>query len=265
VFSAKLVAMAEQTPRIVLDAAGWTVENVEGFGKEAGSLGFQNGDERLSLDWSPAEDYDERRSKWDYDTETTDTTRAATKLFGREARLYTLGPVDHVTLLQPDGGSYVEVRGSGLSEREYLELTSHLRQVTAQEFLEAMPASVVRPGQHGEAAQRVLADIPVPPGFVFDPNSGFNDGNDVNDPYTFGAAVTGQVVYAWAEVYRTGDAAAKKQAVAALESSHDWKVLADMDDAGDWSETIWEYADRIAAGDLPSREELGGALGLSTE
>ena len=39
-----------------------------------------------------------------------------------------------------------------------------------------------------------------------------------------------------------------RRAVEALRSSHGWRVLRDMDRAGDWPEVFWEYADEIAAG-----------------
>jgi hypothetical protein len=254
-FPTRLVAMAERMPRILLDDPGWTVDTVYGFGKKDGTLGFRHGDQYLELNWYPASAYD----GYFHDREDDPSiAHAATQLFGGEARLFTYSSSDHATMLRPDGRSFVELRGGGLTEKQYLELTSHLRQVSVREFLEAMPASVVVPGKEDTAAQQVLADIPVPPGFAFKPNG------DVDDSYQFGAAVTGQVFCAWAEVYRTGGAAAKKQAVTALESSHHWKVLADMNARGDWPEAIWEYADRVAAGDPPTREELDGGLSCSS-
>lgn len=46
----------------------------------------------------------------------------------------------------------------------------------------------------------------------------------------------------------SGDEAGVRRATEALRSSHGWRVLRDLDRAGDWSEVFWEYADEVAAG-----------------
>lgn len=251
-FSAKLVAKAERNPRILLDAPGWTVDTVYGFGDEEGTLRFVNGDAELELNWRPVASYN------DYFQDREDNSSIGhrnTRLFGQEARLFTYSATDHATMLKPDGRSFVELRGQGMNRRVYLAVTAQLRQVGVQQFLEAMPVSVVVPGAEGEAAQKVLADIPVPPGFTFRPTG------EVGDAYQFGAGVTGQVFCAWSSYYRTGDQRAKDETVEALDSSHEWKVLNDMDAEGDYPDVIWEYADRFAAGEPVSKREVEQGLG----
>jgi len=48
---------------------------------------------------------------------------------------------------------------------------------------------------------------------------------------------------------KAGDDAAAKRAGDALRSSHQWKVLNEMNDDGDWPEVFWETADKVAAGE----------------
>ncbi|MEW2427435.1 hypothetical protein AB0877_05400 [Micromonospora sp. NPDC047644] len=52
----------------------------------------------------------------------------------------------------------------------------------------------------------------------------------------------------WQRARASGDGAAARRAEDALRSSHGWRVLRDLDRAGDWSEVFWEYADEVAAG-----------------
>ena len=262
----ELVAMAKRMPRFLLDAPGWTMSTVYGFGEGSGTLGFTQGtgeqQKTLQLQWYPAGGYEQRREK-----ESNDSLIAhePTHLLGDTVTLFTYGPTDHATLLHPDGDSFVEVRGQGLSKADYLAVTAQLRTATVKEFVAALPAGITTPGKQSERAQQVLADIPVPNGFTFR-----SDG-DTLDAYQFGVLVTGQVFCAWADRYYSGDAKAKAQAVAAVETSHGWKVLNDMNAAGDWPEVVWEYADRLASGKpkvgvgpgggVPSRSELRSGLG----
>ncbi|MFT4262148.1 MAG: hypothetical protein QM572_02090 [Nocardioides sp.] len=251
-YPAKLVSMAERMPRILLDADGWTIASVYGFGEAEGTLDFVDGDQDLEINWRAADSYDD----YFHDrNDASDIGHEPTSLFGRAATLFTYGGHDHATMLGPDGRSFVELRGQGMSRKAYLALTARLREVSVQEFLAAMPASVVVPGTEGAAAQKVLADIPVPPGFRYHPVGG------VDDAYQFGAKVTSQVFCSWVAVYRSGDATTRQQAVDALESSHDWKVLNDMNEEGDWPEVVWEMSDQIAAGDLQPQESYDQGLG----
>jgi hypothetical protein len=44
------------------------------------------------------------------------------------------------------------------------------------------------------------------------------------------------------------DALAERGAVSALQASHGWKILDEMNAEGDYPEVVWGYADAIAAG-----------------
>ncbi|MFD0525351.1 hypothetical protein [Paractinoplanes durhamensis] len=82
-----------------------------------------------------------------------------------------------------------------------------------------------------------------------------------NDPYQFGAGVTGLVgcgwISEWLRAQKAGDKAAQQKAADAMSSSHKWKVLNDMNAEGDWPEVFWEIADRMAAGKSPAGYESG--------
>ncbi|MGC4835665.1 hypothetical protein ACLQ3D_14305 [Micromonospora vinacea] len=70
--------------------------------------------------------------------------------------------------------------------------------------------------------------------------------------WLYGVGVTSRVgcgwIAEWQRARASGDEAGVRRATEALRGSHGWRVLRDLDRAGDWSEVFWEYADEVAAG-----------------
>lgn len=176
------------------------------------------------------------------------------ELWGRKALLVSYSAGDHAVVLPVQGKVFLELRGHSLGdEAAFLAfLTDSVEQVDVPTWLAAMPPEVVTVGGVQKALERVLADIPVPPGF--DRNV-FGRAQAL-DSYQFGAAVTGAVACGWIDEWKqaraAGDDAAAKHAADQLATSHDWKVLQEMDADGDFPEVVWEYADRMAAGQAPA-------------
>lgn len=254
-----LAAMAARMPRFVLDAPGWEITTVYGFGEASGTLAYTRGSgaarATLELTWHPAAQHagylDDREAD-------PSIAHEPTRLVGQDATLFTYDATDHATMLPPAGRSFVEIRGMGMSEDGYRALTGRLREASVEEFVAALPDGVTTPEGQGARAEQVLADIPVPDGFRFVPDG------DTLDAYQLGALVTGQVACAWIEEYADGDARARQEAAEALATSHRWAVLRTMDAEGDWPEFLWELADRVAADDLPAPEEWTGGLGCES-
>lgn len=205
----------------------------------------------LSVDWYPRESYggylgdrsDQPGSRW-------------VTVDGKRARLVNYAADDHAVLMAPQGGVFLELRGSGLGdEAAFLKfLAEHVEQVDVPTWLAALPSEMVVAGGAQQAVTRILADIPVPPGFERDDVLG--DAQAL-DSYQLGATVTGAVACGWIEEWEraraAGDEAGAERAADQLATSHDWTVLHEMDAEGDYPEAIWEYADRMAAG-----QELDG-------
>jgi DNA-directed RNA polymerase specialized sigma24 family protein len=87
--------------------------------------------------------------------------------------------------------------------------------------------------------------------------------------------VTGAVGCTWLERWvaarRAGDAAGVRQAVAALATSHHWRVLQEMQADGAWPQVFWDHADAAADGapvmggkPLSVEESYRDALGCTT-
>lgn len=237
---------AEKLPRLLIDQDDWKIDTVYGFAAENGTVNFVNGDRNVEMNWYPAAAYD------GYYKDRLEVSKPEpTTVTGTKANIFTYGSRDFAAQLVPVGSTFVELRVQGLTRAEFDEILTHVVRVEAEEFLAAMPAEVVTPSKVRAAAAKILTDVPIPPGFDVDKI----DIAGANDPYQFGAAVTSQITCTWiAEWIRAdkdGDDDATGKAASALRSSHQWKVLADMNDEGDWPEVLWGIADDVADGEVP--------------
>ncbi|MBQ1023840.1 hypothetical protein [Micromonospora sp. C95] len=244
---------AQAHPRLLIDEPGWNATSVYGFAEETGTIEFRNGDRSLQMNWYPDEQYQDY-----YDDRLHVSRPEATTVADRPASIFTYRENDMSAMLRPQDGTFVELRTGGNWTRPTFDgILTLVIKVDAEAFLDALPPEIVTPGDVREEAARILADLPSPPGF----DVSVLDNAGANDPYQFGAAVAGRVTCDWiAEWIRAdsaGDEQAVKQAAAALRSSHQWQVLHDMNDEGDYPEVVWEIADQVADGDVPSWYEEG--------
>lgn len=279
-FTAAAIRIAQHNPRVLVTAPGWKVRQLGGFSATSGEMGFQYGPDKwhdspmygtdghlagyshlnlapsLEVDWYPAAQY---RA---YKADRAQESHRIIELFGKPALLVTYGAHDHAVMLPPDGGVFLELRGNMAGKEAFVDfVTRYVEKASVQQWLSALPPEMVTAGNAGSRLEQVLADIPVPPEFSRTRLAK----DEALDPYQFRATVTGQVTCGWIAEYSKArsvhDPARQARAVAAMESSHHWKVLRQMDPEGDYPEVVWQYADGLAAGRVPSRAELRGALG----
>jgi hypothetical protein len=247
-FPPPAVQGAEDNPRLLIDEPGWKATTVYGFAEESGTIAFDKGGRQLEMTWYPADQYDR------YHKDRLDVSAPeAVEVDGRPGDLFTYSADDFAVMLRPRDGAFVEFRtGGGWPRAEFDRVLARVVHVDVRTWLAALPPEIVTPDRVDQEAAKVLADVPLPPGF--DPADLGDLGT--NDAYQFGAQVTGRVGCAWiAEWERAklaGDDAALRRAADALRSSHNWKVLHRMDDEGAWPEVFWDIADRVAAGNPPA-------------
>ena len=251
--------MAEEAPRLIVDEDGWKVTHAYGFADHTGTMAFGKGKQNLEMNWYPAGQYQGYRK----DRDGVSKPEPAT-VDGWKGQTIRYSATDHATMLEPRDGVFVELRGQGLADRAaYDELLTHVKRVDVKTWLAALPPEIVTPDKAHDAAAKILADVPLPPGF--DPAKVKYEGT--NDPYQFGARVTSEVgcrwIAEWDRAKKAGDKPATDKAADALKSSHDWKVLNDMNAEGDWPEVFWEYSDKIALGELPRDYKTGLGCGTS--
>ncbi len=188
------------------------------------------------------------------------------ELWGKRVLLVSYSAADHAVVLPVQGKVFLELRGRGVGgEAAFLRfLAEQVEQVDVPTWLAALPPEVVTVGGAKQAVERILADIPVPPGFDRDAElDKWSGRSQALDSYQFGAAVTGAVACGWIDEWKraraAGDESAVQHAADQLSTSRDWKALQEMDVEGDYPEVVWEYADRMAAGQKP--EGAHGGLG----
>jgi hypothetical protein len=240
---------AEDNPRLLIDEPGWKATTVYGFAEKTGTIDFSDGDRDLEFNWYPADQYD----SYYRDRLGVSAPEPAT-VDGMAGSRFTYSATDFAVMLKPRNGLFVEMRTGikGWTRAGFDQVLPHIKQVDARTFLAAMPPEIVTPERAAAAADKVLADIPLPPGF--DRSAVENLG--ANDPYQFGAEVTKVVgcgwIDSWKQARASGDYPRAKRAVEAMSSSHHWKVLKQMESEGAWSQSFWEIADSMAAGHLVS-------------
>ncbi|MGW3785232.1 hypothetical protein ACWD5Z_11635 [Micromonospora chokoriensis] len=246
VFSPLAMEAAERSPRLLIDQAGWTVVALSEFSENYGVVRFRRGGRELEMNWYPAYAYSDR-----YAGQRDAGPGKSVRVDGWPADAFQSLSGDFTVLVRPRDNVVVEMKTSGKWSRKELDrVLADVVRVDARTWLAVLPAEMVVPVR--ERAAKVLADVPLPPGFDVDALEDVA----VSDSYSFGVGVTSRVgcgwVAEWQRARASGDEAAARRAAEALRSSHGWRVLREMDKVGDWPEVYWEYADEIAAGTLPA-------------
>jgi hypothetical protein len=133
-----------------------------------------------------------------------------------------------------------------MTPAEHRRLLGSLKEVGVDEWLGAMPPSVVLPKDTRTVVDGMLADMALPDGFDA---SALRAGQAVRDRYQLGARVAGAVACAWIERWidarNAGDAEAAAVAVSAMQGSRRWAILREMTAEGDYPKVLWEYADAM--------------------
>lgn len=266
-YAAELVAIAESNDRVLI--TGWTVIRADEFSVDQGEMTFSDLTDEIELRWGPSADY-ASYVKDRNDPEGTDQLGSVTVL-GRVGLMFRYtGSEEYTTLVEPAGDHYLELRGDVGSEAAYRQVIASIHTVDVQAWLEAMPASVVKPTDRTMAIDQMLVGIPLPSGFD---RAALDASTGVNDRYQLGAKVTGAVICGWFDQWFTateqGDAAAAQTASDALISSRDWAIFHEMASSGDWPRVVGEYANATAGGTVGSgagptgltRENAAGAFG----
>ena len=254
-WSAMVLKAAEQNPRLLIQEPGWKITTVYGFTEQTGTTGFSKDGRDLEMTWYPASDYQSR-----YADRLEVSPPKPGEVDGWPGNVFTYSDEDFALLLRPRDGVYAELRTGGhWTRNDFDKVLTHVARVDVATWLAAMPPEIVTPGRADAAATKALDGVPLPPKF----DKAALNAVGTNDPYQFGAAVAARVGCGWIEEWiradKAGDKAARQKAADALRGSHQWKVLQQMNAAGDYPEVFWEMADKTAAGDPPAgyRQALG--------
>jgi hypothetical protein len=222
-FAAEVVRAAESSPRLLLD--GWSVTRVDEWSAGEGEMTFARGSRTLALSWWPA-------------SRTGPVGKDSDKLTVSGRTVYRYHGTNDYTAFWRSGDATVEARALAADPEAFAALLGELRQVDAETWLRALPASAVAPADNDSTVAAMLKGIPLPPGF--EPPSDAR----TRDRYQLGAQVAGAVACGWIEAWLKGD----DRAVAALRTARDWAVLKQMSAEGHYPEVLWQYADAVVTG-----------------
>lgn len=252
---------ASPADRLLLEAPGWEVEHVDA----EGGASWARGRADLEVSVRPAETYD----GYVQDRERIVDPPAAGRrvdLLGAPAQRWSYAEDDHTVIRQVRGGSFLEVRGSGLALPAFLDLLERLRWVDEATFEAALPEAFVTEAERPAEVERHLDGIRVALGTDLPllPDGAPPVTSDAADPYSLGVEVADAVACAWLTTYHRadGDGPESRTATDVLATMRDWPVLAELAETGDYSSGPWSLADELAAGGTPAgwAERLGCGL-----
>ncbi len=243
-WAAEVLAVAEASPRLLVDLPGWEVTWVGEFTTVDGGMTFSNGESELEVNWRPVDTHD----RFVLDRAAGASPPRQVTVNGQPGTEFqTPGTPEFITLWR-NGDQSFEARGLFADRDSYAAVVEALTPTDIDSWLNAMPDSVVRPGNRSSVIASMLNDIPQPDGFDV---SVLEAGADLGDRYQLGALVVGSVACKWLEQWvdarSAGDTAAEAEAVAAMGTARNWAILLEMDEEGHYPEVLWEYADAIAS------------------
>ncbi len=245
-WAAEVLAVAEASPRLLVDLPGWTVIRADEFTVEYGEMTFFNGERMIDLHWRASDTHD---GYVDDRAHSADPPWAIT-VDGHPATEFRYTGTNDFTTLWLDGEHSLEARGVFPDRASYEAILVALKPTDVDVWLNAMPASVVKPDSRADAIAAMLADIPLPAGFDV---TALEANNGVSDRYQLGARVTGAATCAWVEYWieakESGDTDSFADAAEAMATSHQWAILREMESDGGYPEVVWMIADAMAAAD----------------
>ncbi len=229
--------------RVLLDDPAWKISYVDEDNADNGEIRFSSGQGQLEVRWLAADQYQ------DLYADRMDVSKPLPfLLFGRDGAQFTYSATDFAVILPPEGKTILEIRGQVGNKAAFAALAAKLKQVSVDQWLAAMPASVVTPDRAAEVTKEMLTDVPLPPGYDASKVPTYG----ANHEYQFGAAVIGKVTCIWLSEYQkartAGDKAGMATVAEALNTSRTWKTLQKMSAEGDYPEVLWEFTDKVAKG-----------------
>lgn len=182
-----------------------------------------------------------------------------TRLLGVPAELFTYAADDHTVMTAPVGGSFVEVRVSGVAADDLAEVLPLLRSVPESEVDAALAGVLLAPADQDELVLDMLDVVPLPAGTTAAEVADEAAATTRATSYAVGAEVVYQLACRWVDDYeRTGSPDAAAAGLGAAAAS---PFVADLDRQGDVGGLLRGLVVDLADGRtaLQLRESLGDA------
>jgi hypothetical protein len=256
-YAAELVRLANASPLLLLDEAGWKVTYVNEDSAQDGERRFTKtvggAATTVSLHWRSG-----ALADWISDRADSATATSKTQVLGATATVF----ADHVgaTSLWLYDGRVMEFTTQVGDMQSLDELLAALKPVSSDTWIQALPPDAVPTADRAAAVAQMLRGIPLPPGFTAAdvPGQGLT-----NNRYQLGAAVTGAVACTWlkqwSQARAAGDVTKVQQAIDAMATAPSWPILQEMRQQGAYPEAIEDFAKAMPSGTWYGRPLEGDA------
>jgi hypothetical protein len=287
-YGADLVRFAESSPLLLLEGSDWRVQHVSQSKTREGTDGSMEfvtgkavpyesieilGNEKRETEKGMAPPSVRQRQvelRWSHEslTQAVELQRGSLHPHGqRWVKLPVLGTtavVDtraefyanqggpgnrEMVALWSEGGWTLSLKAAVKDQAAFEERLDWLTKVSSQEWLEAMPASVVKAADFQDTVREMIKGIPLPKTFSVSrvPDEGLTTNRE-----QIGSQVAGTIsclwLRQWGAAQRSGDPAAAEEATEAMATSHHWKILTDVESTNGYSPLVWEIAEDMKRG-----------------
>ncbi|MBI4897594.1 MAG: hypothetical protein HY827_04415 [Actinobacteria bacterium] len=278
-WAASDLELANAVPRIAISEPGWKITRADEFSAEQGEFTMKNGSRRVDLFWRPIKQYE----SWLNDRAHGSIELPPIEILGERVRAFRYA---HASTLPTDADVYAALwrtdrvtvefvsmsigSNTSIRDQRFISMLKKLRYVSADDWLSAMPDSVVLPGETASTVGEMLKAIPLPDGFDTEV---LKSDEAVRDRYQLGAKVAGAVGCAWIQDWLDATAANDKNraaaAIDAMSTTDRWPVIQQMNREGEYGYHLSQYAFAMANGGvipdsngkLTVRETYRSALG----
>ncbi|SDT06928.1 hypothetical protein [Jiangella sp. DSM 45060] len=233
VWASEAIALADQTPRLLIDAPDWRVGSADELDPGDGTMWFTDGAGEVHLSWSTSADVPaaiaSREGAADAVTEAV--------VAGHRATVFSYGDGDRAAVWQQDD-AFVELMTwrSPMDDAEFADLLDAVTQVDAGTWLSALPGDIIRSEDIVATADAMLGGAALPDGLRVTPSGGVTTRHAL--AYTVEAEARCAWIGAWIRATDAGDAAAADAATTALAGVPDWPVQSEIhghDDPAAWT------------------------------
>jgi hypothetical protein len=287
-YGADLVRFAESSPLLLLEGPGWRVQHVSQSKTREGTDGSMEfvtgkavpyesieilGNEKRETEkgmFPPSIRQRQVELRWSHEslTQAVEMQRGSPHPHGqRWVKLPVLGTtavVDtraefyanqggpgnrEMVALWSEGGWTLSLKAAVKDQAAFEERLDWLTKVSSQEWLEAMPAAVVKAADFHGTVREMIKGIPLPKTFSLSrvPDEGLTTNRE-----QIGSQVAGTIsclwLRQWGAAQRSGDAAAAEEATEAMATSRHWKILTDVESTNGYSPLVWEIAEDMKRG-----------------
>ncbi|TDD64493.1 hypothetical protein E1262_27995 [Jiangella aurantiaca] len=250
VWATEALEMADQTPRLLIDANGWRVEDADQIEPGEGTMMLTDGEHHLHLRWDASADFDAMVANREENAASSDQAVVA----GHEAVTLTW-PDDERNTIWQQNDFVVEMLTwrSPMSDDEYADVLAAITQVDAGTWLSALPGDVIRAEDAVAVAEEMLGGAALPDGLAFTEPAGAISRHQLS--YTVENEARCAWIEEWIRATDAGEEVAAATATTAIAGIPDWPVQSEIH--GHDQAAFWTDLNRIVDdGILPGGRDL---------